>query len=143
MSLSYSQVKQLVKDMEKLPAAEITFEHKGLKLYLRKNIKTEPRPRTLAKATTDRKIKPRHEHAGLLPVNAPMMGIFCAARVPSLEPFVQVGQQVSDGTEVGIVEVTGGMNITIKSPAVGVIAQIVVANGEAIKLGQTLMWIDP
>ncbi|MBF7687244.1 acetyl-CoA carboxylase biotin carboxyl carrier protein [Acinetobacter rathckeae] len=68
---------------------------------------------------------------------APMVGVFYAASNPGESPFVQVGQTVSAGETLGIIEAMKIMN-PIEATQSGVIEEILVKNGEVIEFGQPL-----
>jgi acetyl-CoA carboxylase biotin carboxyl carrier protein len=75
--------------------------------------------------------------AGGFQVRAPMAGTFYRAPAPDAEPFVVVGQSVSAGDVLCIVESMKMMN-EIRADQAGVCTGIVVENGEAIGSGQLL-----
>jgi acetyl-CoA carboxylase biotin carboxyl carrier protein len=75
-------------------------------------------------------------------VKSPLTGTFYRAPAPGARPFVEVGEVVEAGEQVGIVEVMKLMN-SIKTPVKGTVRQILVENETMIKMGQTLMIIEP
>ena len=68
---------------------------------------------------------------------SPMVGVYYAAPSPGEAPFVQVGQTVSAGDTLGIIEAMKIMN-PIEATQSGVIEEILVKNGEVIEFGQPL-----
>lgn len=68
---------------------------------------------------------------------APMVGVFYAASSPGESPLAQVGQTVSAGDTLGIIEAMKIMN-PIEATQSGVIEEILVKNGEVIEFGQPL-----
>ena len=68
---------------------------------------------------------------------SPMVGVFYAAASPGEAPFVNVGQTVSAGETLGIIEAMKIMN-PIEATTSGVIEEILVKNGEVIQFGQPL-----
>ncbi|ENX15295.1 acetyl-CoA carboxylase, biotin carboxyl carrier protein [Acinetobacter sp. CIP 64.2] len=68
---------------------------------------------------------------------SPMVGVFYAAPNPGEAPFVNVGQTVSAGETLGIIEAMKIMN-PIEATKSGVIEEILVKNGEVIQFGQPL-----
>ena len=68
---------------------------------------------------------------------SPMVGVFYAAASPGEAPFVNVGQTVSAGETLGIIEAMKIMN-PIEATKSGVIEEILVKNGEGIQSGQPL-----
>ena len=68
---------------------------------------------------------------------SPMVGVFYAAPSPGEAPFIKVGQTVSAGETLGIIEAMKIMN-PIEATQSGVIEEILVKNGEVIQFGQPL-----
>jgi len=80
------------------------------------------------------------EEEGYL-VSAPMVGTFYSASSPGAAPYVQVGDRVSEGDTLCIIEAMKMMN-QIEADVSGVIKSIRVQNGEPVEYGQTLFVID-
>ena len=74
-------------------------------------------------------------------VTAPMVGTFYSASSPGAAPYVQVGDRVSEGDTLCIIEAMKMMN-QIESDVSGVIKSIRVQNGEPVEFAQTLVVID-
>ncbi|WP_288404712.1 acetyl-CoA carboxylase biotin carboxyl carrier protein [uncultured Acinetobacter sp.] len=68
---------------------------------------------------------------------SPMVGVFYAAPSPGEAPFVKVGQTVSAGETLGIIEAMKIMN-PIEATQSGVVEEILVKNGDVIQFGQPL-----
>ena len=80
------------------------------------------------------------EEEGYL-VSAPMVGTFYSASSPGAASYVQVGDRVSEGDTLCIIEAMKMMN-QIEADVSGVIKSIRVQNGEPVEYGQTLFVID-
>ncbi|HET8628150.1 MAG TPA: acetyl-CoA carboxylase biotin carboxyl carrier protein [Thermomicrobiales bacterium] len=78
---------------------------------------------------------------GMLPVVAPLVGVFYRSGSPGAKPFVEVGDTVERGQVVGIVEAMKVMN-EVTSDYRGTVAEILVENGDAVQYEQRLMLID-
>jgi len=74
-------------------------------------------------------------------VTAPMVGSFYSAASPGSPPFVQVGDRVSIGDTLCIIEAMKMMN-QIDAEVAGTIKSIRVQNGEPVEYGQILFVID-
>lgn len=74
-------------------------------------------------------------------VLAPMVGTFYAAATPGAAPYVQVGDQVSEGDTLCIIEAMKMMN-QIEADTSGVVKSIRAQNGEPVEFGQPLFVID-
>ncbi len=68
------------------------------------------------------------------------MGTFYSAQSPDAEPFVKVGDTVSKGQVLGIVEAMKLMN-EIESDYAGTVKQVLVSNEEVVEFGQPLFVI--
>ena len=80
------------------------------------------------------------EEDGFL-VTAPMVGTFYSSSSPGAAPYVQVGDRISEGDTLCIIEAMKMMN-QIEADVSGVIKSIRVQNGEPVEYGQTLFVID-
>jgi acetyl-CoA carboxylase biotin carboxyl carrier protein len=76
-------------------------------------------------------------HAGAHIVKSPIVGTFYDAASPGAEPFVRVGDTVSVGKVLCIVEAMKLMN-EIESDAQGEIVQVFVKAGQPVEYGQAL-----
>lgn len=70
-------------------------------------------------------------------VTSPLVGTFYIAPAEDAEPFVKVGDTVKKGQVVAIVEAMKLMN-EIESEVDGVIAEVLVKNGEMVDYGKPL-----
>jgi acetyl-CoA carboxylase biotin carboxyl carrier protein len=75
-------------------------------------------------------------------VTAPLVGVFYRAAAPGADPFVEIGSRVKVGDTLCILEAMKLMN-EINTDHAGVVASILVENGELVSLGQELFWIEP
>jgi acetyl-CoA carboxylase biotin carboxyl carrier protein len=85
---------------------------------------------------------PTSDTAGLLRIDAPMVGTFYRASAPDAEPYVREGDIVQKGTVVCIVEAMKLMN-EIESEVRGRLVKIVAENGQPVEYGQTLFLLAP
>lgn len=74
-------------------------------------------------------------------VTSPLVGTFYAAPSEDAKPFVKVGDTVSKGQTLAIVEAMKLMN-EIESEYDGVVTEILVKNEEAVEYGQPLFRIQ-
>jgi acetyl-CoA carboxylase biotin carboxyl carrier protein len=82
------------------------------------------------------------EDAGLTAVKSPMVGTFYAAPSPDAKPFVSVGSRVDEETDVCVIEAMKVFN-NIKAECAGVIAKILVTNGQTVEFGQAMFLVKP
>jgi len=74
-------------------------------------------------------------------VTAPMVGTFYRAPAPGATPFVEIGQHVSAGDSLCIIEAMKMLN-QIESDKSGVIQAILVENGQPVEYGEPLFIIE-
>lgn len=74
-------------------------------------------------------------------VVSPMVGTFYSKPAPDKEPFVKVGDTVSSGDVVCIIEAMKLMN-EIETEFSGKIVEICVEDGQAVEYGQTIMYVE-
>ncbi|HEY3889216.1 MAG TPA: acetyl-CoA carboxylase biotin carboxyl carrier protein [Caulobacteraceae bacterium] len=74
-------------------------------------------------------------------VKSPMVGTIYLRPQPDAEPFVKVGDRVSEGQTLLIVEAMKTMN-PIPSPKAGVILEILVDDAEPVEFGAPLVVIE-
>ena len=80
--------------------------------------------------------------AGHLAVTAPILGTFYVAPEPGAPPLVTVGQQVTEDTTCGLIEVMKVFN-SVRAGVKGTIVEVVAANGAFVEFGQTLFIVKP
>ena len=85
---------------------------------------------------------PADDSAGLVAIKSPMVGTFYAAPSPDAKPFVQVGSNVDDETDVCVIEAMKVFN-NIKAETRGTIAKVMVANGQTVEFGTVLFLVKP
>jgi acetyl-CoA carboxylase biotin carboxyl carrier protein len=74
-------------------------------------------------------------------VDSPMVGTFYEAASPGAKPFVEVGQQVSAGDTLCIIEAMKMLN-QIESDKSGKVTARLVENGQPVEFGQALFVIS-
>ncbi|MGB7182099.1 MAG: acetyl-CoA carboxylase biotin carboxyl carrier protein [Burkholderiaceae bacterium] len=74
-------------------------------------------------------------------VKSPMVGTFYRASNPESAPFVEVGDRVSEGDTVCIIEAMKLLN-EIEADRSGTITAILIDNGEPVEFGQPLVVIE-
>lgn len=79
---------------------------------------------------------------GLVTVTAPLVGTFYRSATPEAEPFVEVGDRVTKGQVICIVEAMKLMN-EIESEVSGVIVKCLVENAQPVEYGEPLFLVEP
>ncbi len=78
--------------------------------------------------------------AGIHFVKSPIVGTFYESPSPGSPPFIKVGDTVTDGQVLCIIEAMKLMN-EIESDAAGEIVKVLVSNGQPVEYGQPLFGI--
>ncbi len=79
------------------------------------------------------------EHPGA--VLSPMVGVVYLAPEPGSPPFVSVGQSVTAGQTLLLIEAMKTFN-QVKAPKSGVVARILVSSGTPVEYGEPLMVLE-
>jgi oxaloacetate decarboxylase (Na+ extruding) subunit alpha len=139
---SADRVRELISVVEAANVEEVTIEDAGVRITVRKSA-----TRPLAEAGIQSAL-PAEPVAAAPPVSdnyykvvAPMVGTFYAAPSPGSPPFVAVGQSVSRGDVLGILEAMKLMN-EVSSDVSGVIRVVHAVDGSAVEYGQPLFSIE-
>jgi acetyl-CoA carboxylase biotin carboxyl carrier protein len=75
-------------------------------------------------------------------VTSPMVGVAYLAAEPGSPPFVTVGQTVTAGQTLLLIEAMKTFN-QIKAPKAGTVARVLVTSGAPVEYGEVLMILEP
>ena len=125
--------------------SEIEVEHQGLKIRVARTLSVAA-PLAVAAPVQQAAAPPAPEVAPVAPaavaaagesVKSPMVGTIYLQPQPDAPAFVQVGDVVSEGQTLMIVEAMKTMN-PIPAPRAGKILEILVLNGQPVEFGEPL-----
>lgn len=102
---------------------------------------TAAAPAAAPAAAQESAAQPEEESYSGTVVSAPLVGTFYAANAPEEPPIVSVGDTVTKGQTLCIIEAMKTMN-TIESPCDGKVQKILVTNGELVEYHQPLIVIE-
>ena len=132
--MDINQIKQLIDLMEERSLSDLELQDGdkkvALKRHLGQTVVASPAP---VQAVATEKPTPKGATE-----NSPMIGVFYVAPSPNDPPFVKVGQQVQAGDTLGIVEAMKIMN-PLEATQSGIIAEILVQNGDVVQFGQPIV----
>ena len=74
-------------------------------------------------------------------INSPMVGTFYSSPNPGADSFVKVGDKVSDGDVLCIIEAMKMMN-EVKSDYSGIIKEILISDADPVEYGEALFIIE-
>lgn len=85
--------------------------------------------------------QPAESGKNLVAIKAPMIGTFYRAPSPTSPPYVEIGDKISKGKVVCIIEAMKVMN-EIESDVSGTVREILIENAKPIEYGQALFMIE-
>ena len=98
-----------------------------------------PAPAAAPPAEAPRAEKPKSSY---LEVKSPMVGTYYGAPEPGAKPYLTVGDRISKGQILCIIEAMKIMN-EIESEYDGVVKEILAQNSHPVEYGQVLFRVDP
>ena len=99
-----------------------------------------PPPQTPAQVAAEKVRADEESEAGLHIITSPIVGTFYRLPNPEAQPFVNVGDRVTKGKVLCIIEAMKLMN-EIESDVDGVITKIYPSNGQPVEYGEKLFAI--
>lgn len=134
-------VKKLISLLEDSQLSELSLEQEGFSLSLKKAAPPlYQQPLSIMAPQAPAQQTPPPETFTGIEITAPMVGTFYHASAPDKPPYVKVGDRITKGTTVGIIEAMKMMN-ALPSPVSGVVEKICVPNAAGVEFGQVLLMI--
>lgn len=155
--IDISQLRELLSAIAQTELSEVILKSDDFELTVRKGISTLPQVTSVSDITTPLPVvapKPVANNVAsevittppvdskLLEITSPMVGTFYRAPAPDEPPFVAVGDRISNGQAVCIIEAMKLMN-EIEAEVSGQVVEILVENAQPVEYGQTLMRVKP
>ena len=143
------QIKELIQTLEASDVAEIVIEEGDSKITLRKSGVVATAAASVAAPATVSAPAPAADSTpaassrpgSWIAVTSPMVGTFYGSPSPDAASFVAVGDSVSAGQTLCIVEAMKLMN-EIPAPEAGVIREVVAENGGMVDFGGPLFYYE-
>ncbi len=138
-------IKEIIALLKGSDIKSLSIETEGLKLLIETHQKEY-----VQRAETLREVKhieimptsePVSEEEKLHVIKSPLVGTFYRSPSPGAPPFVEVGDLVSPGQVLCIIEALKVMN-EIESDVRGKVIKVLVENGQTVEYGQPLFLID-
>ncbi len=150
--VNLTEIKELIKMLDETDICELHLESSGVKVAIKKagagvTVMPSSSPaveKTIEAPVVEKVAEPEEKLENLenlVPVVAPMVGTFYQSPSPEAAPFAEVGQMVTPGQTVCIIEAMKLMN-EIEAEISGRIVDILVENGQPVEYGQTLFLIE-
>ena len=149
-------IRKLVKLVDSSDVTDLEIEENGTRVKIAKkirgiqnvtqpqilspsNIVSQPSP---APKSEEETLKREETKEKLHEIHSPIVGTFYRAPAPDADPYVQIGDVVSPGSVLCIVEAMKLMN-EIESDVSGKIIKILVENGKPVEYNQPLFLVQP
>lgn len=164
MSINFQELRELLSAIAQTDITELTLKNQEFELTVRKEANlVSPQIATITPSVVENSVnlpvsQPSAAQSEVVTpettasnapddkkwvnITSPMVGTFYRAPAPDEEPFVSVGDRITKGDTVCIIEAMKLMN-EIEGEINGQIMEIAVQNGEPVEFGQVLMRIDP
>lgn len=148
-------IRKLVKLVDSSEVTDLEIEENGTRVKIAKKIRgvqAVTQPQILSPSPTVPQTPPVQKPEEEAPVkeetpekvheiHSPIVGTFYRAPAPDADPYVQVGDTVSQGSVLCIVEAMKLMN-EIESDVSGKIVKILVENGKPVEYNQPLFLVE-
>ncbi|NJL49399.1 MAG: acetyl-CoA carboxylase biotin carboxyl carrier protein [Leptolyngbyaceae cyanobacterium SM2_5_2] len=165
MELTANELKDLVAALSQSDIAELTLKSSTFELTLRKQGVLGAMPMAVAALAEDpvavsskspegsnlvaaptapavAPVPPPGKSPELLTISSPMVGTFYRSPAPDEPAFVNVGDRITSGQTVCIIEAMKLMN-ELEAEISGEVVEILVNNAEPVEFGQALMLVRP
>ncbi|HEY6906850.1 MAG TPA: acetyl-CoA carboxylase biotin carboxyl carrier protein [Ignavibacteriaceae bacterium] len=145
-------IRKLIKLVDSSEVTDLEIEENGLRVRIAKKIRgiqTITQPQILSPSQVVNDSAQRNDEASvksevkekLHQITSPIVGTFYRAPAPDADPYVQIGDSVSQGSVLCIVEAMKLMN-EIESDVSGKIVKILVENGKPVEYNQPLFLVQ-
>ncbi len=148
-------IKKLVKIVDTSEITDLEVEENGLRIKVAKKIRnsnsqpqvliSQPPVEQIAEdrhaAPVEKEAQAAEPAANMHEVKSPIVGTFYRAPAPDADPYIQVGDHVSSGTVLCIIEAMKLMN-EIESDVSGKVVKILIENGKPVEYNQPLFLIQ-
>lgn len=143
--MELDEIRELLKLLKDTDITELQLEREGTKIKIKREkfISSWETPPPRSVGVTPAEVKEELIQApGLATITSPIVGIFHRAPSPEAPLFVDVGSAVKKGQVLCIIEAMKLMN-EIESDVDGIVAKILVEEGQAVEYGEPLFLIEP
>lgn len=150
--MDLKHLREVLELVAECDVSEVEIEEEDLRLVIRKHAPMQQPQITYASAPAPAVSAPEAAPAAVpapepakpsgTEVRAPIVGTFYEAPNPDSDPYVKVGQKVTAGDTLCIIEAMKLMN-EIESEVSGTVTAILVDNATPVEFDQPLFVIDP
>lgn len=155
--MNKKEIEELIKFVSKAGVSEVNLEMKDLKITIKNSYSPRmeqavshyiapsaaPLIASLAQApVATTPVAPQGEDAKYITIKSPMIGTFYRSSTPDKPNFINVGDEISSGKTICIIEAMKLFN-EIESEHAGRIVKVLVENASPVEYDQPLFVIDP
>ena len=143
MKIDKKIIKELSDYLDEFNLTELEYTEKDTKIKVSKNnisINNQTN-QTLSKEISSNKNLESQNNISGIEVTSPIIGTAYHAPEPGAQKFVEVGKKIKKGDTVMIVEAMKTMN-HVPSSSDGIVKKILVADGQPVEFGQTLIILE-
>ncbi len=162
--MNFKQIQQLIKFVARTGVSEVNIENSNIKINIKGNTKGEnsqvvqqpvisqiqpvqpvesvqspPNPTPIA---NDNSVVTADDESNLITIKSPIIGTFYRKPSPDKDTFVEVGDQISEGQTLCVIEAMKLFN-EIESDVSGKIVKILVDDSSPVEFDQPLFLIEP
>lgn len=141
-------IRELAGILEETGLSEIEIEKSGLRVRVARTIQMSavhaiPHTQVSAAPGSAAPAAPKAADAASHPglVTSPMVGTVYAAPSPGSAPFIKIGDSVTEGQTLLIIEAMKTMN-QIPAPRAGRVTQIIISDGQPVEFGEPMLIIE-
>jgi len=145
--MNFDEIKELIKIFDESDISKIGVENGDFKINLEKGGAVTVAPQVVAQqpvietASVVEAQKPKAEKRNGTELTSPMVGTFYKAPSPNAKQFVKVGDRVSKGQTIGILEAMKIMN-EWEAEFDCKIVEILVEDGQVVEFGTPIFLVE-
>ena len=160
--MNLNEIQDLIKFVAKSGVSEVEIEQKDFKIVIKAEQKKAIEQQVVVQAAAPVAVPqipvaaqpavtntpatpataPANDEAKYITIKSPMIGTFYRSSGPDKEPFVGVGNSVSVGSKICIIEAMKLFN-EIESEITGKIVKVLVDDASPVEYDQPLFLVDP
>ena len=143
MKIDKKIIKELSDYLDEFNLTELEYTEKDTKIKVSKNnisINNQTNQTLSKEIRSNKNIEGQNNISGI-EVTSPIIGTAYHAPEPGAKKFVEVGKKIKKGDTVMIVEAMKTMN-HVPSSSDGIVKKILVADGQPVEFGQTLIILE-
>ena len=143
MKIDKKIIKELSDYLDEFNLTELEYTEKDTKIKVSKNnisINNQTNQTLSKEISSNKNIESQNNISGI-EVTSPIIGTAYHAPEPGAKKFIEVGKKIKKGDTVMIVEAMKTMN-HVPSSSDGIVKKILVADGQPVEFGQTLIILE-